>query len=344
MTVGGVVADGFEPVRDAFAEVAAGQGGGACVAAYVGGRVVVDLWGGTVGRDTLVHTWSAIKPVTGACLLLLVERGQVSLDDPVRTLWPELRAGADGRLLVRHVLSHAAGLASVPPPGTLAGLVDWDATCAGLAAAEPDWEPGTAVGEHALTYGHLVGELVRRIDGRTLGRFLAEEVTGPLGLDVHVGLGDADLGRVADTVVPAGWGYAQRAETGLLPARAIHVGIDEDVVNGEAWRRAEVPAVNGHATARGLAGFWQAHLDGRLPAGLDVREAEGDDVVLGSRVVWTLGGGRLDGPDVGMGGLGGQWAAARPSVGLAWAFLTNRVGDHDRAQRVEDALAAVLAG
>ena len=341
MRVGGEVAPGFDAVRQAFGSVLADQppGGGACVTAYVDGRVVVDLWGGTVGRDTLVHTWSAIKPVTGACLLLLVDRGAVGLDDPVEAVWPELRAAAGGRLLVRHLLTHTAGLASVPPPRTLASLTDWDATCAGLAAAEPDWEPGTAIGEHALTYGHLVGEVVRRLDGRTLGRFLAEEITGPLGLDVHIGLGDADLGRVADTVIPAGWAYAEAAaDTGVLPARAMQIGIDESVVNGDGWRRAEVPAVNGHVTARGLAGFWQAFLDGRLPAGMDVVGAEGHDLVLETEAVWTLAGGRLEGPDVGMGGLGGQWACARPSAGLAWAFLTTVMGGFEPADAVEAAL------
>ena len=340
----GVVADGFGGVRRALDDALAMQGGdgGIVLAAYVGGEPVVDLWAGTAREDSLLHTWSAIKPVTGTCLLLLVERGSIGLDDPVEAVWPELGAAAGGGLLVRHVLSHTAGLASVPPPGTLASLTDWDATCAGLAAAEPDWPPGTAVGEHALTYGHLVGELVRRLDGRPLGRFLAEEITGPLGLDVHIGLGAGDLGRVADTVIPPGWGYAQRADPGLLPARAIHVGIDEAVVNGEAWRRAEVPAVNGHATARGLAGFWQAHLDGRLPAGVDVAGAEGDDLVLGSAVVWTLAGGRLEGPDVGMGGLGGQWACARPSAGLAWAFLTTVMGDFGPVDGIEAVLLSCL--
>src|SRR5262249_28071382 len=111
-------------------------------------------------------------------------------------------------------------------------------------------------------------------------------------------------------------------------------------VNDPTWRAAEIPAVNGFATARGLASFWQAFLDGRLPIGVGQPGVSGHDLFVGDHVTWTLSGGRLDRPDIGMGGLGGQWAAARPSLGLAWAFLTNRMGDHDRAQRVEDALAA----
>jgi CubicO group peptidase (beta-lactamase class C family) len=326
--VSGEVAGGYEPVREAAARVLEGQGGGGlAVAAFVDGRPVVDLWGGTVAEDGLVHTWSACKPVVGACLLLLVERGRVQLDQPVQDLWPELRAPAT----IRDVVSHRAGLVTLP--GTVADLMDWDATCAGLAAAEPDWVPGMAVGEHALTYGHLVGELVRRVDGRRLGRFLADE----LGLDIAIGV--SDTSRVADLVgVTPEWWARLRGPAGGLRHRALGDGMTGELVNSDAWRRAEVPAVNAHASARGLAAFWQRLLDGTLPASVAHVGAEGHDLVLDAPATWTLSGGRLDGPDVGMGGIGGQWAAARPSAGLAWAFLTTVMGDFDRAERVEAAL------
>ena len=183
MHVDGFVADGYSAVADALA----GCGPGVATAAFVGGRRVVDIWSGDLSEDSLICTWSAIKPVTGACLLLLVDRGLIALDDPVVATWPEL---GDDRLLIRHLLTHTAGRVTVPE----VPLVDWDRSVAALAAMQPDWAPGDVVCEHAETFGHLVGEVVRRIDGRSLGRFMADELAEPLGLDVHVGVGDADSG------------------------------------------------------------------------------------------------------------------------------------------------------
>jgi CubicO group peptidase (beta-lactamase class C family) len=323
----GSVSTGYEPVAEALA----GCGAGVAVAAFVGRRLVVDVWSGDLADDSLVCTWSAIKPATGACLLLLVDRGRLALDDPVVSTWPEV---GDGRLLIRHLLTHTAGRVTVPD----VPLVDWDRSVAALASMEPDWPPGDVVCEHAQTFGHLVGEVARRVDGRSLGRLMADEFAGPLGLDVHIGVRDGDLARVADTVgLDRAWWAATRGEPGSVRHRAMGPWVD---VNERAWRQAEVPAVNGHATARGLASFWQAFLDRRLPAGIGQPAVTGHDRFVDEEVTWTLAGGRVDGPDVGMGGLGGQWAAARPSIGLAWAFLTTRVGDHQRAQRIEDALVA----
>jgi CubicO group peptidase (beta-lactamase class C family) len=331
MGVEGWAASGYESVIGAVA----GCGPGVAVAAFVDSRPVVDVWSDDLSEDSLVCTWSAIKPVTGACLLMLVGRGQIDLEDPVALRWPEL---GDERLLVRHLLTHAAGRVTVPD----VPLTDWDRSVAALAQEPPDWPPGEAVCEHAMTFGHLVGEVVRRVDGRSLGRFMADELAGPLGLDVHVGVGSDDLERVADTVgLDRSWWAAAGGDPDSVRARALGPWVD---VNELLWRRAEVPAVNGHATARGLASLWQALLDGRLPAGVDQPGVTGHDLFVDEEVTWTLAGGRLDGPDVAMGGLGGQWAAARPSIGLAWAFLTTNVGDHDRAQLVEDALVEAAEG
>ena len=335
------MSDGWQPVRDAAARAAEVHGGGVAVAVFHRGRPVVDVVAGDLGPDSLVHTWSAIKPMTGACLLLLlVERGRIGLDDPVADVWPEL-----GAVRVRDVLTHSAGRASVPPPGTAGSLLDWDTTVDALAAAEPDWPPGRGVGEHAQTYGHLMGELVRRIDGRTLGRFLAEEIAGPLGLDVHVGVPPAQLHRVADTVgLTTEWWDARRGPAGTLRHRALADGVDVDLVNGAAWRTGEVPAVNGHATARGLAGFWQALLDRELPAGVDEVGATGHDLVLDEQVAWTLAGGRSFGIDVGMGGMGGQVGAAVPSLDVAWAFLSTSMGEWSRTEAVEKAVLRCATG
>ena len=301
--VDGETAPGFELMRAALSRVveARGDGGGAAVAAFVQGRPVVDLWGGSLGSDSLVHTWSAVKPVAGACLLHLISLGRSSLDDPLVQIWPELAAGQDGRLRVRHLLSHAAGLATVPLPATGQFLLDWDGMVAGLAAAEPDW---------------VAGE----------------------------GVGDADLERVASTVgLTEGWWEEQQGPHGSLRRRAFPDGVNESLVNSELWPRGEVPAVNGHATARGLAGFYVRLLEGRLPSGVDQVGAAGFDLVLGQPAEWTLAGGRVSGPEVGMGGLGGQWGAARRDIGLAWAFLTTAMSSDDPADRLERVLLRCLA-
>jgi CubicO group peptidase (beta-lactamase class C family) len=339
MTVEGETAPGWASVREAVARVEADQGGALAVAAFHRGRPVVDLWAGTARQNTLFHTWSAVKPVAGTCLLLLVDRGRLRLDDRVADFWPELAAAQPG-LRVWHLLSHSAGLVRVPAPGTAASLLDWDRTVAGLARQPPAWTPpGTAVGEHAHTFGHLVGEPVRRIDGRPLGRFLADELCGPLGLDIHIGVPEADLSRVVDTTgLTAAWWAEHRGSEGSVRRQAVAEGVDHALVNGLAWRRGEVPAVNGHASARALAGFYARFLTGDLPAAFGQPGAAGMDLVLGRQVQWSLAGGQIDAEDVGMGGIGGQWACARPGLGLAWAFLTSVMGTSARAEAVEKAI------
>jgi CubicO group peptidase (beta-lactamase class C family) len=329
--VHGTVAKGFEGVAAAIASC----GPGVTVAAILAGETVIDVWTDDLAEESLVCTWSSVKPITGACLLRLVERGRIGLDDTVVSVWPEI---GDERMLVRHVLTHTAGRITVP----IAPLTDWTASTAALAAQPADWAPGEVLCEHALTFGHLVGEIVRRVDGRSLGTFFREQLAVPLGLDISIGVAEADLPRVADTVgLDRGWWAAACGPVGEPRQRSLGQWFD---VNDAAWRRAEVPAVNGHATARGLAGFWQAFLDDALPAGLGESGATGVDRFVGSEVTWSLAGGRVDGNDVGMGGLGGQWGAARRVDRLAWAFLTNHVGDHDRADAVERALLAAVAG
>lgn len=342
--VEGEVTAAFAPVRGALEGLERADGrGGIAVAAFVGGDLAVDLWCGNISRDSLVHTFSAVKPVAGTCLLQLAERHQLSLKTKVASLWPELEAARSGELRVRHLLTHSAGLASIPAPGTAVSLLDWPGTIGRLSAAVPDFVPGEAIAEHAYTFGHLVGEVLRRANGRSLGRYLDEELAGPLGLDVHIGLDPSELERVADTVgCDAAFMAARRGPEGTLRHRAIAGDIDDELVNSAAWRSAEVPAVNGHATARGLASFYARLLEGALPEGVDAPGPSGFDLVMEDERTWTLAGGTVEGAVVGMGGLGGQWAAAHRDTGLAWAFLTTSMGDHERAQLIEDSLLACL--
>jgi CubicO group peptidase (beta-lactamase class C family) len=197
-------ADGrFGMVRQCFAEILDGQAGtGAAFAAWCDGRLVVDLWGGfaDLGRrrrweaGSLVQPYSVSKPFAAMCALRLVQAGRLDLDAPVQRYWPGFRAPAT----VRHVLSHQAGVVMLDRAVPTEAFYDWDWLCALLAAQQPSWQPGTAHGESPLFYGHLVGELVRRVDGRGVGRFLAEEICGPAGLEFAFGLSPSQQARAVD--------------------------------------------------------------------------------------------------------------------------------------------------
>jgi CubicO group peptidase (beta-lactamase class C family) len=358
VSAGGTVVPGFEPVRDAFERLFAdGVETGATVAAIAGGRVVADLWGGTAGRDSLIHVYSVTKPLAAACALWLVDRGALALDTPVVEVWPEYGAGGKQATTLRHLLSHRAGLLAWRSPQPLEALLD-PARAAELCAAEPAWwTPGTAHGEHALLYGTLLGEVVRRVDGRSLGTLFRDEFAGPWGLDVHIGLPAEEDGRVVPLVDPDGaWpaGLLDGADPGYRlaldnPPALAHL----DVVNGAAWRRAEVPAVNAHATARGIARFYAGLLGGGELDGERVLEeatvaemtspqATGPDRLLGQDVVWGLGVG-IEDDAWGMGGIGGSLGWADPGRGLAWAYLTTHMGDHERALAIEAPLVTALA-
>jgi CubicO group peptidase (beta-lactamase class C family) len=351
----GVAAPGFEGVRAAFEQVLAENSGtGAAVAAWHDGTWVVDLWGGAADlagragweRDSIVMPYSVSKAFAAVSALLLVERGHLDLDCPVTHYWPEFTAPAT----VRHVLAHQAGLVALDEPLPTAALYDWDRVCSALAAAEPLWTPGTAHGESALFYGHLLGELVRRVDGRRPGRFLREEICGPLALDFTVGLEPAQAARAVE-ISGLTEDFRERTMAGRpeLYRRAIGnpPGIqDPAVVNGAALRAAEVPAVNGHGTARAVAGLYAALLDGELLGpGLLAETASahccGPDRVMGGLNAWGLGFG-VDEDGFGMGGLGGSLGWASRSGRYAYGFVTGSMGDHVRSDRVENALRACL--
>jgi len=355
MEVGGRVEHRFEPVREVFGQALAGQAGtGAAAAAWWDGAWVVDLWGGRAdaagGRPweagSLVQAYSVSKPFAAVCALVLVDRGQLELDAPVRRWWPEFRAPAS----VRQLLSHQAGVVALDEPAPTEAFYDWDRLCALLAAQEPAWEPGTAHGESALFYGHLVGELVRRADGRGPGRFLREEVCGPLGLDFFVGLTAAERARAVD-LTGVGEYFRKQQAAGLpeLYQRAMANppgAFDPAVVNGSAWRAAEVPAINGHGTARGAAGLYAALLRAELLSPALLTEAttaqcSGVDAVFGEDSAWGLGFG-VDADGFGMGGSGGSYAGASTAGGYAFAFVTGTMGSHDRGTMVENAFRSCL--
>ncbi|MFC7896421.1 serine hydrolase domain-containing protein [Streptomyces sp. NPDC057381] len=370
MDVRGTVAEGFEPVRDAFARNFGALGDrGAAVAVYRDGRKVVDLWGGTRDvdgtdpwrRGTAQVVRSATKGVAAAVPLLLHQRGQLDLDAPVAEYWPEFKAHGKERVLVRHVLNHRAGLPVLDRPLTPVEALDPLRGPEAVAAQAPVWEPGTDHGYHALTYGWLLDELVRRVTGgRGTGEWLADEIAGPLGLDLWIGL-PADeeaagragrVGRLEEAEPSGGGGPRLRpkravteayADPDSLTRRAFAAVTPFPDQNDPAYRAAALPATNGIATADALARFYAAligEVDGvtrraRLfdPATTELARAEessGPDrvLVVGSRfgLGYMLHGSAspfLSPGSFGHPGRGGALGFAAPEAGVAFGYVTN---------------------
>jgi len=256
----GRCAAGFEGVRDAFAENFAEGDLGASCAVTVEGELVVDLWGGHRDlartlpweRDTIVNLWSTTKMVAALCVLMLHDRGGLSVDAPVADYWPEFADHGKEGVLVRHVLGHTAGLPVFDEPVDDLLVFEREEGCRRLAAQSPRWTPGDGSGYHSETQGWLLGELVRRTDGRSLGTFFREEVAEPLGIDLHVGLSESEFPRVADVATL----HAQRNHPPDPELRALEESASRRsvaLVNTAAWRRAEFPASNGHGNARSIS-------------------------------------------------------------------------------------------
>lgn len=363
-TIEGVCEPRFAAVREAFAENFAARGEiGAGVAVMLDGRPVVDLWGGFADaergrawqRDTLVNVFSVGKGLTALCALLLVDRGRLDLDAPVCHCWPEFAAGGKERVTLRQLLSHQAGLPAVEPRLAEDALLHWDVMTAALAAQAPWWEPGTRHGYHVNTFGFLVGEVVRRVDGRSLGTLLRQEIAAPLGADVHIGLAAEHDARVAHFE----WLPELAAPTVSDPAmltreqRMWHhtyfnpPGLSgHGTVNTPAWRRVEIPSTNGHATARGVARIYAALAAGGALEGVRLvdrallREAatehvNGPDAVLSDRTTRFGLGFQLPLPERPLGpnpgvfghfGAGGALGFADPEAGVAFGYVMNRMG------------------
>jgi CubicO group peptidase (beta-lactamase class C family) len=288
--------------------------------------------------NTLVNVYSVGKPVIAAAVLVLAARGLVDLDAPVSAYWPEFQTPAS----VRQVLSHTSGLPAFPVPRPAAAWVDWDLLCADLAAATPQWQPGDLAAEHALTYGHLLGELVRRVAGRSPASFVAE-----LGFDFGFALSGADLDRCAELEYDApDWPTRTLGDPGTLRFQALAEpagATDLTVVNGQLWRTAAVPAVNLHATATAIARFYAAVLDGGLPE-MALPQYTGPDLFLERDVTWGLGVQLEPNGEWGQGGLGGNIGWAQPADGLAVAYVTRRLGDFAAVDRIDEALKTLMPG
>ncbi|MFI9563288.1 serine hydrolase domain-containing protein [Streptomyces rishiriensis] len=362
MDVNGAVAEGFEPVLEAFARNFDTLGErGAAVAVYRDGRKVVDLWGGTKDvdgtdpweRGTAQIVRSATKGVVAAALLLLHQRGELDLDAPVGAYWPEYKAAGKERTLVRHLLAHRAGVPVLDRPLTPAEAADPDLGAAAVAAQTPVWEPGTDHGYHAQTYSWLTGELVRRITGRPVGEWIADEIAGPAGADLWLGLPAAQrarVGRVGQVEAPARAGAlktrpkpavaAAYADPHSLTRRAFAAITPLPDENDPAYRAAALPASNGVATADGLARFY-ASLIGEVEGGTRLlrpetvalargEQSSGPDRVLVVNTRFGLGpmlhgtaSPLLSPASFGHPGRGGALGLADPESGIAFGYVTN---------------------
>jgi CubicO group peptidase (beta-lactamase class C family) len=368
----------FTAVRDSFAANFAERGEvGAAVAVSVGGRPVVDLWGGWADharrrpwrRDTLVDFFSVGKGLSAVCALLLVERGLVDLDAPIARYWPGFDAEGKEAITLRKVLSHQAGLPSLRDPLPDGAMLEWDVMTRALERQAPWWQPGTAHGYHVNTFGYLVGEVVRRVTGTTLGSLLRTDVAGPLGADVHIGLPASEHYRVAEFLWPAA--------AARVPDRA-PLSDDELMkwntywnppgisgagwVNTSAWRTAEMPSTNGHGTARGVARVYAAlarwgEIDGvRILAAPVLRAAaaehsRGPDRVLGRLSRFGLGF-QLTQPERPLGpnpgafghfGAGGSLGFCDSEADVAFGYVMNDMGPRFQNPRNRALIDAVYA-
>ncbi|MGB3735708.1 MAG: serine hydrolase domain-containing protein, partial [Ilumatobacter sp.] len=308
----GTVAPGFEGVRDAFAANWEHHGDvGASVCATVGGEIVVDLWGGTATfddgeraweEDTIINVWSTTKTMSFLCCLLLADRGQLDLYAPVATYWPEFAAGGKEQVATRHIMGHTAGLSGWDEPLVAADLLDHDKLVGLHAVQAPWWDVGSASGYHAISQGYLLGEIVKRIDGRSLGQFFAEEISGPLGADFHIGTPAENDGSVAHVIAPsAGLGADGDVSKNGLPWRTLsNPVLDASFSSTPEWRRAEIPAAGGHGNARSVAVIHALTANGGMANGHQILsqdtldlifdvQAENRDLVLGEPLKMGMG-------------------------------------------------------
>jgi CubicO group peptidase (beta-lactamase class C family) len=307
----GVCDDRFVALRTELEQnLSSGEELGASLVVDIDGDLVVDLWGGfrdearTIAwtEDTITNVWSTTKTFTSLAALMLVDRGELDAYTPVAKYWPEFAANGKQDIEVRHLLAHTSGVSGLEQPATLEDLYDLETSTARMAAQAPWWKPGTASGYHALNYGHLIGEVVRRVSGKSLTRFVAEEIAGPLNADLQIGAVESDWDRIANVTPPPPLPIDLDAIGPDSPAVKTFTGPapQAEDANTAGWRRAEIGGANGHANARSVARALSAVArDGTVdgvqllsPRTIDLifdEQADGVDLVLGVPLRWGIG-------------------------------------------------------
>ncbi|HMK13121.1 MAG TPA: serine hydrolase domain-containing protein [Acidimicrobiales bacterium] len=282
----------FDSVKQAFAaNFDQGLDVGASVAIVHDGELVVDLWAGHADeaktkpweRDTIVNVWSTTKTMTALCALMLADRGELDLHGKVATYWPEFAANGKDDVEVSHLMAHSAGLSGWNEPMTFDDFYDWEKCTSLLATQAPFWEPGTASGYHAFTQGYLVGEVVRRIAGESVGTFFAKEVAGPVGADFHIGTPAECDNRIALVIPPPPLPIPDDPSEILIKTFA-NPPPDAKPSWTIPWRRAEIPAAGGHGNARSVALVQSALSNGGEVNGVRLLSAKGCEVILEQQI------------------------------------------------------------
>ena len=345
----------FGAVREALNDALEKSDVGASAAVFIDGEPVADIWGGYADaartipwqQDTITCVFSVTKTMQALCALILADRGDLDLDAPVARYWPEFATAGKEGVLVRHLLSHTAGLPDLHGPYSAADLYDWPTVTARLAAQAPEWEPGTQAGYHSLTQGFVVGEVIRRVTGRTTGAFFADEVAGPLGADFHIGLPAEHDHRVAPVIAPPSsptgdWvASAPSSDQGSGAASTkteAGTGVRVSDANSQAWRRAQIPSASGFGNARSVAAVQSVLACAgtvrgtRLmsPAGCEVARREqfrGVDQLLGASMRYGMGYGLFDEAVLGWGGWGGSLVMVDLNARMTVSYVMNQMLD-----------------
>ena len=354
MDVHGTLTPGWEGVRDAFAaNFDQGLELGASVYVTVAGEPVVDLWAGAAApdgrpweQDTIVNVYSTTKTMCALSLMMLVDRGLVDPARPVAQYWPEFAANGKADVTVAQIMAHTSGLSGFDPAVTTEELYDWDRCCEILAAMAPWWEPGTASGYHAITHGYLMGEIVRRVDGRSLGTFFREEVAEPLGADFHIGFGPEHDERCGELVPPGEPAVPDGADMDSVAMKTfMSAPVNGTEPTTRAWRAAEIPAARGFGNARSVGRVHAALACGGTLDGITLMAPEtvtriaeeqyaGPDLVLGEGVPLRYGLGfglssemiPLPSPNAFFwGGWGGSLAIIDPDTQMTVSYVMNKM-------------------
>lgn len=350
VTLGGTCNARFDPLRELFAaKLESGEDLGASLALNLDGEMVVDLWGGWADEartvpwtdSTITNVFSTTKTMTALAAMVLVDRGELDLDANVAAYWPEFAYNGKAGVKIRQLLSHTSGVSGWEQPITLEDVYDWDKSTALLSAQAPWWEPGTASGYHMLNYGHLIGEVIRRITGQRLGQFFAAHVAGPLGADFHIGLPSSEFHRVAN-VVP----LPDSGSTGMPQLDPDSVAfktwtnppdVPADRSWTEGWRSADIGAGNGHGNARSIAHLQSAVACGGEVNGLRLLSAQtidrilevqsdGIDLVIGIPFRFGLGYSLLpEGRVCAWGGAGGSAVIIDVDRRITFAYAMNKM-------------------
>lgn len=360
--IGGTCAPEFSALQTAFEKNFTDNGDvGAAVAVWVEGDLVVNLWGGHADaharrpwrQNTLASIFSGSKGLTSTCVHLLADRGEIDLHAPVAQYWPEFGQAGKQDITIAMVLGHRSGVIAPRTRMHWSAVTEWDRVCEALAASEPWWEPGTAHGYHMVTFGFILGEVVRRVTGRTLGEYLRTEIAEPMGIDVHIGVPPAEQRRCADMinkphirdVLANGGAPADPTSLGEHPMAGLSLAMgfvpDDELGSNDltTWRTAEFPGTNAHVSALGLATFYNGLAQEKLLSRQQlelVRVSQGGfdpDVVLGPRVAdhgWGLGymlnQRGVAGPNLrsfGHGGSGGSYGFVDLEHGIGYGYVMN---------------------